>query len=114
MCELRLLREQVTKDEIQAKLQEFEEKFDVSKECSTAELRRAAKTSCALDKLVKTHQLGSLAYYYEGMPGNEYENIVTSVILDYRGYDTLGEITVLFTAILGALTILRGKSKKGE
>ncbi len=37
-------------------------------------------------------------------------NIVTSIILDYRAYDTLGEITVLFTAILGALTILRIKS----
>ena len=39
-------------------------------------------------------------------------NIVTSIILDYRGYDTLGEVTVLFTAILGTLTILRLKSKK--
>ncbi|HCK99327.1 MAG TPA: hypothetical protein DHW42_04390 [Candidatus Marinimicrobia bacterium] len=38
-------------------------------------------------------------------------NIVTAIILDYRAYDTLGEITVLFTAILGALTILRTKSR---
>ena len=34
----------------------------------------------ALDKLVKKHGLGSLAYYYEGESGNEYVNIVTSVI----------------------------------
>ena len=34
-------------------------------------------------------------------------NIVSSIILDYRAYDTLGEVTVLFTAILGSLTILR-------
>jgi L-arabinose isomerase len=99
MCELRLLREQVTKDEVQAKLQEFEEKFDVSKECSIKELRRAAKTSCALDKLIETHQLGSLAYYYEGMPGNEYENIVTSVIagnslLTARNVPVAGECEV--------------------
>ncbi|MFP4546989.1 MAG: hydrogen gas-evolving membrane-bound hydrogenase subunit E [Fidelibacterota bacterium] len=41
-------------------------------------------------------------------------NIVTSIILDYRAYDTLGEVTVLFTAILGALTILRIKSNRGK
>jgi len=39
-------------------------------------------------------------------------NIVTAIILDYRVYDTLGEVTVLFTAILGALTILRNTAKK--
>lgn len=38
-------------------------------------------------------------------------NLVTAIILDYRAYDTLGEVTVLFTAILGALTILRIKSR---
>ena len=38
-------------------------------------------------------------------------NLVASIILDYRAYDTLGEVTVLFTAILGALSILRIKSK---
>mgnify|MGYP006284377591 CR=1 FL=1 len=41
-------------------------------------------------------------------------NLVTSIILDYRAYDTLGEITVLFTAILGALTIIRIKSDSGK
>lgn len=39
-------------------------------------------------------------------------NIVTAIILDYRAYDTLGEVTVLFTAILGALSILRTKKDK--
>ncbi len=38
-------------------------------------------------------------------------NLVSSVILDYRAYDTLGEITVLFTSILGALSILRIRSQ---
>jgi len=40
------------------------------------------------------------------------QNIVTSVILNYRIYDTLGELTVLFTAILGALTVLRKIGRK--
>lgn len=39
-------------------------------------------------------------------------NVVTSIILGYRSYDTLGEITILFTAILGALAILRGSPLK--
>lgn len=39
-------------------------------------------------------------------------NLVASVILDYRAYDTLGEVTVLFTAILGSLTLLYLRGQK--
>lgn len=35
-------------------------------------------------------------------------NAVTSVVFDYRGYDTLGEATVLFTAIAGVMILFRG------
>ena len=38
-------------------------------------------------------------------------NIVTAILLDYRAYDTLGEATVLFCSILGALALLRGKAR---
>ncbi len=41
-------------------------------------------------------------------------NIVTAVLLDFRAYDTLGEATVLFTAIVGAFVILRRKGRKGK
>ncbi|MDD4075277.1 MAG: hypothetical protein PHC80_04225 [Eubacteriales bacterium] len=34
-------------------------------------------------------------------------NAVTAVVFDFRGYDTLGESFVLFTAITGAMVILR-------
>ncbi|MBD1388679.1 L-fucose/L-arabinose isomerase family protein [Neiella sp. HB171785] len=78
MCELFDLRQAVSDDEVNAKLAEFADKFDVSAECEQSELQRAAKTSVALDKLIAKHQLGSMAYYYEG--SGEYENIVTSVI----------------------------------
>lgn len=80
MCELKNLRDAVTKELVQLKIAEFQTAFIVSTDCETAEIERAARTSVALDKLVSDHQLGSLAYYYEGQPGNEYENIVTSVI----------------------------------
>lgn len=34
-------------------------------------------------------------------------NAVTAIVFDYRGYDTLGEATVLFTAVSGVALILR-------
>jgi len=33
-------------------------------------------------------------------------NIVTSILADYRGYDTLGETTVIFTAGLACVLVL--------
>ncbi|WP_457753121.1 hydrogen gas-evolving membrane-bound hydrogenase subunit E [Thermococcus sp.] len=36
-------------------------------------------------------------------------NVVTSIVFDYRGFDTLGEATVLFTAVSGVLMVLRRK-----
>ena len=80
MCELRALRDAVRPGDVERKVSEFREAFDVSPECEPRELERAARTSVALDTLAATHRLGSLAYYYEGQPGNEYQDIVTSVI----------------------------------
>jgi L-arabinose isomerase len=80
MCELRKLRDQATTDAIRAKVRQFHADFSVDSRCTEHELERAARTSCALDALVEKHQLGSMAYYYEGTTGNEYEDIVTSVI----------------------------------
>ncbi|NJF25113.1 hydrogen gas-evolving membrane-bound hydrogenase subunit E [Thermococcus sp. Bubb.Bath] len=41
-------------------------------------------------------------------------NIVTDIVFDYRGYDTIGEATVLFTAIAGAVALLRPWRGDGE
>jgi multicomponent Na+:H+ antiporter subunit B len=38
-------------------------------------------------------------------------NLVTGVLLNFRGYDTLGEATILITAVIGVLTILRSRIK---
>lgn len=80
MCRLHELRGQVTDAQIETKIGQFREEFDVSPDCEEAEIARAAKTSCALDALIEKHDLGSLAYYYESLEGNEYQDIVTSVI----------------------------------
>lgn len=39
-------------------------------------------------------------------------NLVTGIIFDFRGFDTLGEATILLTAVIGILTVLRIKGKK--
>ena len=72
MCELKKYRDETTEAEIQAKIVELNEEFNVSPECEAFEMERAARTSVALDKLVQKHDLGSMAYYYEGETGNEY------------------------------------------
>jgi multisubunit Na+/H+ antiporter MnhB subunit len=45
-------------------------------------------------------------------------NIVTTVVFDYRGFDTLGESTVLFTAVIGVALMfrkyIRGDSDENE
>jgi len=40
-------------------------------------------------------------YINEGVKETGATNIVTSVVLSYRGFDTLGEVTVLFIASIG-------------
>lgn len=80
MCELNQLRQNTTPALLDSKRTEMSQAFTIDPLCSESELMRAAHTACALDALVKQHHLGALAYYYEGQHGNDYENIVTSVI----------------------------------
>jgi L-arabinose isomerase len=99
MCELSRERENATPAEISRKIDEFNRVFEVSEDCGEMEIERSARTSVALDKLVENHKLGSLAYYYEGEPGNDYENIVTSMIagntlLTAKGIPVAGECEV--------------------
>jgi multisubunit Na+/H+ antiporter MnhB subunit len=49
-----------------------------------------------------------IARYYieEGAKETGSANIVSSIVWDFRGFDTLGEETVLFTAAVGILTII--------
>lgn len=43
----------------------------------------------------------------EAVPKTHAKNVVTAVVFDYRGYDTLGESFVLFTAITASTAVLR-------
>jgi L-arabinose isomerase len=79
--ELASLRKGVSEKEIQERVNLFNKVFDVQPDCSVEELRKAAITSVALDKLVHQHKLGSLAYYYKGTGNPENEDAISSIIL---------------------------------
>lgn len=80
MCELAQYRKEITSADEDRKIQQFHADFIVDEGCDPAEIKRAALTSAALDKLATQNNIDALAYYYEGQPGNEYEQIVTSMI----------------------------------
>ena len=45
-------------------------------------------------------------YLEQGPKETGVPNVVTAVLASYRGYDTLGEVTVIFTAGIGVLALL--------
>jgi multisubunit Na+/H+ antiporter MnhB subunit len=53
-------------------------------------------------------------YLEGGLEETGAASAVAAVLLDYRGYDTLGEATVLFTAVIGAIVLLRSRSKRQD
>jgi len=97
--ELAALRREVTPAQIKTRASEFQETFEVQTDCSQAELERAARTSVALDRMVREHDLGSLAYYYMGSGNAENEDTISSIILGNslltaRGIPVAGEYEV--------------------
>ncbi len=52
-------------------------------------------------------------YLTQGLGETGATNLVASVILDFRAYDTFGEATVLFTAVMGVIIVLRKVGRKG-
>lgn len=54
----------------------------------------------------------SSIYLQEGLSKTGAVNMIAAIILDFRAYDTLGEATILFTAVVGVLAIMRTKGRK--
>jgi multicomponent Na+:H+ antiporter subunit B len=51
-------------------------------------------------------------YLGQGMAETGVPNIVTAVLASYRGFDTLGEVVVVFTAGAGVIALLRRRKEK--
>lgn len=97
--ELAALRNDITVGEIEQRVAEFYEAFDIQQDCSAEELKRASSTSIALDALVERHKLGSMAYYHKGTGNAINEDTMSSVILGNslltaRGIPVAGEYEV--------------------
>jgi multicomponent Na+:H+ antiporter subunit B len=67
-----------------------------------------------LDEIPFGNSKTKIGKYYidRGKEETGASNIVTSVVVNYRGFDTLGEVTVLFVATIGLGAVLTTRKKK--
>ncbi len=79
--ELSALAGEVAEPEIARRVEEFYVAFDVQADCPPEELRRAARTSLALDAFVARYELDLMAYYYKGSGNAANEETMSSIIL---------------------------------
>ena len=63
------------------------------------------------DPLAPIHTHVAPRYLNEGPKETGVPNIVSAVLASYRGYDTLGETVVVFTAGAGVIALLRRRRK---
>jgi len=55
------------------------------------------------------HQHVAPHYLQNSIAETSVPNVVTSVLASYRGFDTLGEVVVVFTAGIAVLVLLKGR-----
>ena len=79
--ELSSLVVEVVESDLMRRIEEFHTTFEVQADCSLDELRRAARTSVALDAFVARLGLGVMAYYYKGSGIAANEDTMSSIIL---------------------------------
>ena len=64
------------------------------------------------DRAAPVHQHVAPVYITESPQQTGIPNVVTSILASYRGYDTLGELAVIFTAGVGVLALLGLRRRK--
>ncbi len=92
-------RREIEDADIDARLELFSKEFMIQSDCSIEDLKQAARTSLALDKMVEKYQLGSVAYYYKGTGVPDNEQTISSIILGSslltaRGIPVAGEYEI--------------------
>jgi multicomponent Na+:H+ antiporter subunit B len=64
------------------------------------------------DPAAPIHQHVAPRYIQDSPQETGVPNIVTSVLASYRGYDTMGELAVIFTAGVGVMLLLGGTARR--
>lgn len=64
------------------------------------------------DPQAPAHRHVAPRYIEQGMAETGVPNMVTAVLASYRGFDTLGEVSVIFTAGVGVMLLLAGRRRK--
>lgn len=89
MCELAKWADEVTAEQIAAKIDVIEQTFDIrdpsidplTDYVQRSDLEFSARMACALDRIVEENHLTALAYYYKGESNNLYERMGAALIL---------------------------------
>jgi L-arabinose isomerase len=79
--ELSGLGGEIEEADVARRVEEFHDLFDIQPDCPPEELRRAARTSVALDAFAARHRLDAMAYYYKGTGNAANEDTMSSIIL---------------------------------
>ncbi|MCS2156740.1 L-fucose/L-arabinose isomerase family protein [Scandinavium sp. H11S7] len=119
ICELADSLPSISPAEREQKHKQVFDALNVDPACEAFELQRAITTSVALDQLVARHQLGAMAYYYEGASGSPQENIITSVILGNtllteRDIPVAGECEIKNVLAMKILSLLKAGGSFSE
>lgn len=109
--ELSERRRAVSDERAAARVAEFHEAFEVQADCPEAALLDAARTAVALDGMVESRALGSLAYFYQGSGVEENAASIASIILGTsqltaRGIPVAGEYEVKNAQAMKILSLL--------
>lgn len=105
MCDLDRFLENVTQDEVEEKMKEVKEMFQISGDSPSDPLAKkpteeqidwSCRVAVAQENMVKEYNLDALTYYYHGAEGNHYEKvqggfIVGHSLLTAKGIPCAGE-----------------------
>ncbi|ADD42949.1 L-fucose/L-arabinose isomerase family protein [Stackebrandtia nassauensis] len=94
--DLRVRTHAVTPSEVEAKLAQAREIFEVTDSVVDEDFEWGARVACGLDRLVDDFGLDSLAYYHRGLEGEQHERLAAGMILGAslltaRGIPAAGE-----------------------